>query len=133
MIDNARAAAEEARTRAYAPYSGFLVGAALTCASGVVISGCNVENISLGLTICAERTCVVKAVAQGEQSFRHLTIIADSDEPIVPCGGCRQVLAEFAPNLPITTWTLSGTKQDFSLTELLPVPKQGILQVPRGT
>jgi len=133
MNDKLRAAAEEARLRAYAPYSGFLVGAALSCQSGTVITGCNVENISLGLTMCAERACVAKAIGQGENSFRHLTIVADTDEPVVPCGGCRQVLAEFAPDLQITSWTLDGKKQDFSLSALLPIPKQGILQVPRGT
>ena len=133
MNDNLRAAAENARSRAYAPYSGFLVGAALSCESGAVVSGCNVENISLGLTICAERACIAKAVGEGEQSFQHLTIVADTDVPVVPCGACRQVLAEFAPDLPITSWTLSGQKQEFSLSELLPIPKQGILQVPRGT
>lgn len=133
MSDDFRREADEARTRAYAPYSGFQVGAALSCASGAVITGCNVENISFGLTICAERTCVAKAIDQGERSFQHLTIVADTDEPVVPCGGCRQVLAEFAPTLAITSWTLTGKKQDFSLAELLPLPKQGILQVPRGT
>lgn len=133
MTDNFRAAAEAARARAYAPYSKFQVGAALSCSSGAVVTGCNVENISLGLTICAERSCVATAIDQGERSFRHLTIVADTEEPVVPCGGCRQVLAEFAPDLAITSWTMTGKKQDFSLNDLLPIPNQGILQVPRGT
>lgn len=133
MSDDLRAAATAARLNAYAPYSGFLVGAALCCKSGAVLTGGNVENISLGLTICAERSCVAKAISQGDRTFEHLTIVADTDEPVVPCGGCRQVLAEFAPNLAITSWTLTGKKQDFSLADLLPIPKQGILQVPRGT
>ena len=133
MSDDLRLAAETARSRAYAPYSRFLVGAALRGGSGAVFTGCNVENISFGLTICAERSCVVQAISQGEHSFQALAIVTDTDEPVVPCGACRQVLAEFAPDLTITSWTLTGKKQDFSLSTLLPTPKQGILQVPRGT
>jgi len=83
--------------------------------------------------MCAERVCVVKAVEQGETTFEALAIVADTEQPIVPCGACRQVLAEFAPNLVITSWTLSGQSCEFSLHDLLPLPKQGILQVPRGT
>jgi cytidine deaminase len=133
MKNDLRDAAAEARLRAYAPYSEFLVGAALRLASGAVVTGCNVENISYGLTICAERVCVGKAIDQGEKKFQALAIIADTDTPIVPCGACRQVLAEFAPGLVITSWTLEGKSQEFSLADLLPMPKQGILEVPRGT
>jgi cytidine deaminase len=133
MKNELREAAAQARLRAYAPYSRFLVGAALLTDSGVVLSGCNVENISFGLTMCAERVCVGRAIDQGEKGFRMLAIVADTDTPIVPCGACRQVLAEFAPSLAITSWTLAGRSQDFSLTELFPLPKQGILEVPRGT
>jgi cytidine deaminase len=133
MKNDLREAALKARLRAYAPYSKFLVGAALRLKSGSVISGCNVENISLGLTICAERACVVQAIAQGETAFAALTIVAETETPIVPCGACRQVLAEFAPDLVITSWTLAGASQDFSLADLLPLSKQGILEVPRGT
>jgi cytidine deaminase len=99
----------------------------------VIISGCNVENISFGLTMCAERVCVGRAIDQGEKVFANLAIVADTDTPIVPCGACRQVLAEFAPSLLITSWTLTGDSQEFSLADLLPLPSQGILQVPRGT
>jgi cytidine deaminase len=133
MENELREAAIQARLRAYAPYSRFLVGAALRLESGLVVSGCNVENVSFGLTMCAERVCVGKAIEQGEQSFTALAIVADTDTPIVPCGACRQVLAEFAPALIITSWTLAGKSQEFSLAELLPMPKQGILEVPRGT
>ena len=101
--------------------------------SGLIISGCNVENISFGLTMCAERVCVGRAIDQGESAFEALTIVADTEIPIVPCGACRQVLAEFAPTLLITSWTLAGDSQEFSLAYLLPLPNQGILQVPRGT
>jgi len=133
MKNDLREAAVEVRLRAYAPYSGFRVGAALLTASGAVVSGCNVENLSFGLTMCAERVCVGKAIAQGEKTFQALAIVADTETPIVPCGACRQVLAEFAPVLVITSWTLAGRSQEFSLAELLPLPKQGILEVPRGT
>jgi len=133
MKSDLREAAAQARLRAYAPYSGFLVGAALRLASGAVVSGCNVENISFGLTMCAERVCVGKAIEQGEKGFETLAIVADTETPIVPCGACRQVLAEFAPALVITSWTLDGKNQEFSLADLLPLAKQGILEVPRGT
>jgi cytidine deaminase len=133
MKNDLREAATQARLVAYAPYSQFLVGAALRLESGTVVSGCNVENVSYGLTMCAERVCVGKAIAQGEKTFQALAIVADTDTPIVPCGACRQVLAEFAPALAITSWTLTGEREEFSLADLLPLPKQGILQVPRGT
>ena len=128
-----REVANQARLRAYAPYSNFLVGAALRLKSGLIISGCNVENVSFSLTMCAERVCVGRAADQGEKDFVALVIVADTETPIVPCGACRQVLAEFAPTLLITSWTLAGDSQAFSLAELLPLPSQGILQVPRGT
>jgi cytidine deaminase len=133
MKNDLREAATEARLRAYAPYSRFLVGAALRLESGAVVTGCNVENISFGLTMCAERVCVGKAIDQGERVFQSLAIVADTDMPIVPCGACRQVLAEFAPVLVITSWTLTGESKEFSLADLLPLPRQGILEVPRGT
>ena len=133
MKNELREAASDARLQAYAPYSEFPVGAALLTASGLIVSGCNVENLSFGLTMCAERVCVGKAIAQGEKMFQALAIIADTETPIVPCGACRQVLAEFAPSLVITSWTVAGLSQEFSLVELLPLPKQGILEVPRGT
>ncbi|HEX7517086.1 MAG TPA: cytidine deaminase [Chthoniobacterales bacterium] len=120
--------AAAARLRAYAPYSNFLVGAALLSVSGRIFAGCNVENVSLGLTLCAERVCVGMAVAQEERHFKTITIVADSRVPIVPCGACRQVLAEFAPRLRIVTWTLAGVRAEFMLQELLPFPKHGILE-----
>ena|SRR5437763_297035 len=133
MKNELREAAARARLRGYAPYSHFLVGAALQLESGSIVSGCNVENISFGLTMCAERVCVGKAIEQGEKTFGALAIVADTDTPIVPCGACRQVLAEFSPQLVITSWTVKGESQEFSLAELLPFAKQGILEVPRGT
>jgi cytidine deaminase len=133
MKNKLRDVALEARAKAYAPYSRFQVGAALLSKSGAIFSGCNVENISLGLTMCAERVCIGKAVEQGERTFEALAIVSDSDEPVVPCGACRQVLAEFAPSLRITSWTLSGESCEFALEKLLPLPDQGLGRVPRGT
>lgn len=133
MKNDLRESALQARLRAYAPYSKFLVGAALLSRSGTIFAGCNVENISLGLTMCAERVCVGKAVEQGERIFERITIVADSRVPIVPCGACRQVLAEFSPNMLITSWTLSGESAEIALEALFPLPSQGILEVPRGT
>jgi cytidine deaminase len=122
--------AEDARARAYAKYSDFRVGAALLTKSGKVFSGCNVENISLGLTMCAERVAVGAAIADGEVEFVAVAIVADSTVPILPCGACRQVMAEFNPNLRIVTSTTSGQRETVKLSEILPRPSQGILDRP---
>jgi cytidine deaminase len=119
--------AREARLKAYAPYSGFAVGAALVTDSGEIFTGCNVENISLGLSMCAERVAVGAAVTSGFRSFKAIGIVADAREPVVPCGACRQVLAEFCPTLEVISATLQGALSIESLEELLPRPKRGIL------
>ena len=119
--------AADVRLKAYAPYSNFKVGAALRAASGEVFTGCNVENVSYGLTICAERVAIGAAVASGVTKFDQLAIISDSEEPVVPCGACRQVLAEFCPELPIVSQTVGGLTAEFSLGALFPKPRQGIL------
>ncbi|SRR5581483_11436751 len=121
-------AAATAREAAYAPYSKFTVGAALRTNAGRIFSGCNVENISLGLTICAERAAVCAAVTAGSQDIDRIAIVTDSNEPAVPCGACRQVLAEFNPNMKIISATVAGRTQEYDLGDLLPVPKQGILE-----
>ncbi|MEA3210145.1 MAG: cytidine deaminase [Chthoniobacter sp.] len=119
--------AREARDQAYAPYSHFAVGAALRAKSGRVFCGCNVENLSYGLTICAERNALFAAVAAGEREFEAIAIVADSKEPVTPCGACRQVLAEFAPELAICCANLEGQTFEATLRELLPRAKEGIL------
>ncbi|MBB6729704.1 cytidine deaminase [Cohnella zeiphila] len=115
--------AAEARTRAYAPYSNFKVGAALLDADGVVHPGCNVENAAYGPTNCAERTALFRAIADGcaPGSFRALAVIGDTDEPIAPCGVCRQVISELcAPDMPIILSNLKGDVRVTTPSELLP-------------
>jgi cytidine deaminase len=120
--ENLRAAAADAMSRAYAPYSDFRVGAALLTGDGAVITGCNVENSSFPAGICAERGALAAAVAKGHRSFTHLAIVTDADEPTSPCGMCRQALVEFAPELTITSHTTSGAEARWSLADLLPHP-----------
>lgn len=122
--------AAQARGHAHAPYSLFPVGAAIECADGSVFPGCNVENLSFGLTMCAERVAVGAAVAAGKRDFLRIAIVADTDEVISPCGACRQVLAEFNPSLIILSANLRGGVQEFSLAELLPRASTGILNRP---
>ena len=114
-----------AREQAYAPYSKFSVGAALLSESGQVYSGCNVENISFGLTICAERSAATAAIGAGCRKFLGIAIAADTEIPVVPCGACRQFLAEFHPGLPIYAVGRGGAAAWF-LSELLPSPFGGI-------
>lgn len=109
-----------ARERAYAPYSRFLVGAALRCADGAVIEGCNVENASYGLCVCAERNAVGAAVAAGRREFTAIAIATASDPPSPPCGMCRQVLAEHARDLPIILVNTAGTRVRTTLQRLFP-------------
>lgn len=127
--DELIAAARAVREKAYAPYSRFQVGAALRTASGRVFCGCNVENLSFGLTICAERAAVCAAVAAGETKFEAIVVVADSVQPVTPCGACRQVLAEFSNDggLKICSVNLQGKRYEATIGELLPRAKEGIL------
>jgi cytidine deaminase len=113
-------AAAQARQRAHAPYSKFQVGAALWCDDGSIVQGCNVENASYGLTVCAERNAIGSAVLQQKKPIA-VAIVVDSREPTPPCGMCRQVLAEFgSASMPVASSTLSGKEAKWSLGELLP-------------
>jgi len=111
-------AARQARQKAYAPYSNFNVGAALRTRSGLVFSGCNVENASYGLTICAERVAVTKAISEGERDFEAIAIVSQGG--VAPCGACRQVLAEFNPQLRVLLADLEGNNRELGLSDLLP-------------
>jgi cytidine deaminase len=115
-------AAQTARERAYAPYSGFAVGAAIRDARGRIHTGVNVENASLGLSICAERNAVFHAVAEGAGDFASIAIVAEGQDPTPPCGACRQVLMEFAPRLRVILADTSGHVVEYGLDELLAHP-----------
>ena len=115
-------AARLAREFAHAPFSRFMVGAALEAEDGAVITGCNVENATYGLTICAERVAVFKAVSEGHRTFRRIAIVADTTEPTPPCGACRQILWEFCGNLEVVLANLKEETGRFRLETLLPLP-----------
>ena len=122
-------AAIAARLRAYAPYSNFQVGAAVLAADGRIFTGCNVENLSYGLTICAERNAIFAAVAAGVREFSAMAIVADTRQPISPCGACRQVMAEFG-DFTIVSANLESSTFVSTVEALLPRGKTGILDLP---
>jgi cytidine deaminase len=115
-----RDAAERVARHAYAPYSRFQVGAALLSSDGLVFAGCNVENASFGLTICAERNAVFAAVAAGARQFVALALVSSADEPVAPCGACRQVLVEFAPGFAVRCYGRDGRMIEHTTDALLP-------------
>ena len=105
---------------AYVPYSHFPVGAALECSDGTVFTGCNIENAAYGLTICAERTAIFKAISEGHRDFKRIVIAGKSEDYCVPCGSCRQVMQEFAPQMEVICLNGKGEAKHFALKELLP-------------
>jgi cytidine deaminase len=116
------AAATDARTRAQAAYSHFKVGAALETSDGQVIGGCNIENATYGLTLCAERVALVKALSDGHSVFTRIAIVADTEAPTPPCGPCRQLLWEYCGDIDIILGNLNGPTGRFRLSALLPMP-----------
>ncbi|HJQ12832.1 MAG TPA: cytidine deaminase [Gemmatimonadaceae bacterium] len=115
-----REAALRALDNAYAPYSNFRVGAALRTRRGEIIVGCNIENSAYGQAICAETLAIASAVSQGLNDFEEIAIATDDSEPTPPCGACRQVLNEFAPNIKVSSYTRDGKEAEWTLEELLP-------------
>lgn len=115
-------AARAARLHAHAPFSRFLVGAALLGADGRVFTGCNIENATYGLTVCAERVAVFKAVSEGYRSFARIAVVADTNEATPPCGACRQILWEFGGDLEVIQANLTGGMAVYRMRDLLPYP-----------
>jgi cytidine deaminase len=115
-------AATRARGHALCTYSGFAVGAAIEDAAGKIWSGCNVENSTFGLTVCAERVAIWKALSEGVREFRSVAVVTGADEPTAPCGACRQILWQFAGDVPIVSATLDGKRKRYGLAEIFPEP-----------
>jgi cytidine deaminase len=115
-------AARRAREHAHAVFSGFRVGAALETAAGVIVSGCNIENATYGLTMCAERVAVFKAISEGHRQFTRIAIVADTEAPTPPCGACRQILWEFCGDLEVILANLNRETGRHRLADLLPLP-----------
>ncbi|HXU88592.1 MAG TPA: cytidine deaminase [Methylomirabilota bacterium] len=115
-------AARQARLKAVADYSHFKVGAALETADGTIITGCNIENATYGLTVCAERVAMWKALSEGHRRFRRIAVVADTTDPTPPCGPCRQILWEFGGDLDVILANLRAEKGRHKLSALLPLP-----------
>ncbi len=129
MSDSERlvTAAREARTRAIAPYSHFQVGAALLLADGRSVTGCNIENASYGLTMCAERVALYKALSEGHRDFVMVAVVADTADPTPPCGACRQLLWEYCGDVAVVLANLDSITARHQLRDLLPYPFDGTL------
>ncbi len=116
------AAARTAREHAHAPYSNFRVGAAVRAKSGRIFTGCNVENATFGLTLCAERVAMFKAISEGERGFDAVAVVADTETLTPPCGACRQILWEFCGDAEVVLANLNGKVERYRLSALLPKP-----------
>ncbi|MEE8564043.1 MAG: cytidine deaminase [Atribacterota bacterium] len=112
--------AEKAKKMAYAPYSKFKVGAAVLSVGGEIFTGCNIENASFGLAVCAERVAIFKAISEGSTKFEAIAVIGDTDKPCSPCGACRQVISEFGEDIPLIMANLKGDVKIKKIKELLP-------------
>lgn len=113
-------AARKARENAHAPFSNFKVGAALLTKSGEIVTGCNIENASYGLTMCAERVAIFKAISAGKHEFQKIAIVADTPNLTPPCGACRQIIWEFCGDIEVLMANLNGKTETFQMSELLP-------------
>ena len=113
-------AARNVRERAYAPFSKFKVGAAVLTKGGKIYVGCNIESASYGLTVCAERVAIWKAVSEGEREFTNVAVVADTEELTPPCGVCRQIIWEFCGDIPVTFANLKGKTETVQMKEILP-------------
>ncbi|MDP3717041.1 MAG: cytidine deaminase [Acidobacteriota bacterium] len=116
------AAARAARERAVADYSGFKVGAALETTDGQLITGCNIENATYGLTVCAERVAMFKALSDGHRAFTRIVVVADTDSPTPPCGACRQILWEFCGDIEVVLANVTAVTTTLQMKDLLPLP-----------
>ncbi|HEX7296817.1 MAG TPA: cytidine deaminase [Pyrinomonadaceae bacterium] len=119
-FDSLIEAAQKARLHSVAPFSNFLVGAAVRTSSGKVFTGCNIESASYGLTVCAERVAIWKALSEGERNFTELAVVADTETLTPPCGTCRQIIWEFARGAEIIFANLNGQSEVFHMADLLP-------------
>ena len=126
-VDRLVAAARAARLHAVAPYSRFLVGAAILTPGGRVYGGCNVENATYGLTVCAERVALLKALSEGERVFTMIAVVADTVSPTPPCGPCRQLLWEYCGDVPVIMANLTAVTARHPMSGLLPLPFDGRL------
>jgi len=120
--DALTAAARQAREKAHAPFSNFKVGAALRTPSGKIYGGCNVENATYGLTVCAERVAIFKAISEGERKFNAIAVATDTDALTPPCGACRQLIWEFCGDVPVIMTNLQGKVDTIRMRELFPKP-----------
>jgi cytidine deaminase len=115
-------AAKQARENAHAPYSNFRVGAAVRASSGRIFGGCNIENATYGLTVCAERVAIFKALSEGERNFDAIAVVTDGERLTPPCGACRQIIWEFCGDVPVILANLGGQSETTSMRELFPKP-----------
>lgn len=121
-VDKLVAAARAVRERAVADFSGFKVGAALETSDGQIITGCNIENASYGLTICAERVAIFKAISEGHRAFTRIVVVANTESPTPPCGACRQILWEFGGDIEVILANTTAVTARLQMKDLLPLP-----------